>query len=87
MSSESRSFGRRLVVAAVCLPGLLAAPEALAAVSCSVSAVGPAFGVYSPAGASAALANGSITATCTLLSGGTTTVNLVSSYSTGASGT
>jgi spore coat protein U-like protein len=31
--------------------------------------------------------NGLVTATCTLLSGGATTVNLVSSYSTGSSGT
>jgi spore coat protein U-like protein len=74
-------------VIAAGLACLFGTSAACAAVSCSVSAVGPAFGVYSPANASAALANGSITATCTLLSGGTTTVNLVSSYSTGSSGT
>jgi spore coat protein U-like protein len=64
----------------------LTAQQALSAVSCSVSAVGPAFGVYSPLNATPTYANGSITATCTLLSGGTTSVSLVSSYSTGSSG-
>jgi len=57
-----------------------------AAVSCSASATGPAFGVYNPLNASPALANGNVTVTCNWLSGGTTTVNLVTSYSTGASG-
>ena len=64
----------------------LAVRTAHSAVSCQVSATGPAFGVYNPLSASAALANGIVTATCTLLSGSTTTVSLTSSYSTGASG-
>jgi len=68
------------------LVSLLAAPLAQGAVSCTVTATGPAFGVYNPLNASPTLANGLVTATCTLLSGGTTTVNLVSSYSTGSSG-
>ena len=65
---------------------LLAAQLAHAAVSCTVSATGPAFGVYNPLSGTPTYANGTVTATCTLLSGGTTTVSLVSSYSTGASG-
>jgi len=68
------------------LLSLLAAPLAHAAVSCTVSATGPAFGIYNPLSGTPTYANGTVTATCTLLSGGTTTVNLVSSYSTGSSG-
>ena len=71
---------------ALLLPSLLAAQLANAAVSCTVSATGPAFGIYDPLSGSPNDANGIVTATCTLLSGGATTVNLVSSYSTGASG-
>jgi spore coat protein U-like protein len=65
---------------------LVASTPALAAVSCSASATGPAFGIYNPLNASPALANGSVSVTCNWLSGGTTTINLVTSYSTGASG-
>jgi spore coat protein U-like protein len=57
------------------------------AVSCSVSATGPVFGIYNPLSATPTYANGQVQASCTLLSGGATTVNIVSSYSTGASGT
>lgn len=66
--------------------GLMSQPVQ-AAVSCSVSAVGPAFGIYSPLSAAPTYANGSITATCTLLSGSTTSIAMVSNYSFGASGT
>ena len=66
---------------AVLLPVL-----AMGAVSCSVTAAGPAFGIYNPLSATPTYANGLVTVSCTLLSGGATTVNLVSSYSTGASG-
>jgi spore coat protein U-like protein len=59
---------------------------AAAAVSCTVSATGPLFGIYNPLSATPTYANGQVQATCTLLSGGATTVNLVSSYSTGHSG-
>lgn len=65
--------------------GLLPALAA-AAVSCTVSATGPLFGIYNPLSATPTYANGQVQATCTLLSGGATTVNLVSSYSTGHSG-
>ncbi len=54
-----------------------------AAVSCTVSATGPVFGIYNPLSAAPTYANGQVQATCTLLGGGATTVNLVSSYSTG----
>jgi spore coat protein U-like protein len=56
-----------------------------AAVSCSVTATGPAFGVYNPLSATPTYANSTVQVSCTLLSGGATTLNLVSSYSTGAS--
>ena len=68
-----------------CCGGLLPA-LATGAVSCSVTATGPLFGIYNPLSATPTYANGQILASCTLLSGGATTVNLVSSYSTGASG-
>jgi len=58
-----------------------------AAVSCSASATGPSFGTYNPLNASPTLANSTVTVTCTLLSGGNTTVNLVTSYSKGNSST
>ncbi len=57
-----------------------------AAVSCTVSATGPVFGIYNPLSATPTYANGQVQASCTLLSGGATTVNMVSSYSTGKSG-
>ena len=68
-----------------CCGGLLPA-LATGAVSCSVSATGPAFGIYNPLSVTPTYANGQVLVTCTLLGGGATTVNLVSSYSTGASG-
>lgn len=71
-----------LVAAGVALLPLAAG----AAVTCSVSATGPAFGVYNPLSATPTYANSTVQVTCTLLSGGATTVNLVSSYSTGSSG-
>ena len=69
------------------LAGASLAPAlAAAAVTCSVTATGPAFGVYNPLSATPAYADGTVQVTCTLLSGGNTTVTLVSSYSTGSSG-
>jgi len=64
----------------------LCAASAHAAGTCTVSATGPAFGVYNPLNVTALTVNGSVTATCTWTGGGTTTFNLVSSYSTGNSG-
>ncbi len=69
---------------AIAAVALVSAP-ALAAVTCSITATGPAFGIYDPLNGSPTLANGNVTATCTLVSGGSTTINLVSSYSAGNS--
>jgi spore coat protein U-like protein len=83
-------MSRMMPVWGLSLAAMLAqaiAQPVVAAVSCSVSAIGPAFGVYSPLSATPNYANGSITATCTLLSGGATSVSMVSNYSAGASGT
>jgi spore coat protein U-like protein len=65
---------------------LLTPLQAFAAAACTFTATGPAFGLYDPLSASPTLANGSITATCTFTGGGATTVNMVSSYSPGNSG-
>jgi spore coat protein U-like protein len=65
---------------------LLGCGAAHAVATCTVSAVGPAFGVYNPLNPAPTLSNGSVTATCTYVSGGTTNVSLVSSYSAGNSG-
>lgn len=65
---------------------LAAAAPAGAAVSCSVSATAVAFGVYNPFSAAPANSNGTVTASCTLLSGPTTTVSLQVSLGTGGSG-
>jgi spore coat protein U-like protein len=65
---------------------LLSCAAVHAAATCTVSAVGPAFGVYNPLNAAPTLSNGTVTASCNYVSGGATTVTLVSSYSTGISG-
>ena len=76
------------VARALGIMAVLALPAAAhAAVSCQVAANGPAFGTYNPTNTSATVANGTLTATCTLTSGNSATVTLTSSYSTGASGT
>jgi spore coat protein U-like protein len=66
---------------------LLGTQYTYAGVSCTVSATGPAFGTYNPLSASPTLANGSVTATCTLTGNSSTTVNITSSYSKGSSST
>jgi spore coat protein U-like protein len=80
-------MGRRALALAAALGSALAPAALFAAATCSVSAVGPNFGTYTPLSAAPTLANGSVTATCTWTSGLATTVNIVSSYSTGSSGT
>jgi spore coat protein U-like protein len=55
-----------------------------AAVTCTVSATGPAFGTYNPLSAAPLLANGQVTASCTLTGNTSTTASLVSSYSIGS---
>jgi spore coat protein U-like protein len=76
----------RLRQGIVGITAVLVAASAHAAGTCTISATGPAFGVYNPLNAVALTANGSVTATCTWTGGGATTFNLVSSYSTGNSG-
>jgi spore coat protein U-like protein len=78
---------RRLLAAAALwvLAGELC--QAAGTVSCSVSATGLAFGIYDPSSGSPTLTNGLVTMTCTLVSGGASFANPVSSYSTGSSGT
>jgi spore coat protein U-like protein len=67
---------------------LACAPAGLqAAVTCTVSATGPAFGIYNPLTTTPTLADGQVSASCTLTGTTTTTVSLVSSYSAGSSGT
>ena len=60
--------------------------SAFAAATCTAAATGPVFGVYNPLNASPTLANGTVSVTCTWTGGGSTTVNVVSSYSAGHSG-
>jgi spore coat protein U-like protein len=64
----------------------VAGSSAHAAATCTAAATGPVFGVYNPLNASPTLANGTVSVTCTWTGGGTTTVNVVSSYSAGNSG-
>ena len=75
------AFAFALALGLACLP-----VAAIAAVSCTVSAVGVAFGTYNPLSATPTYANGSVQATCTLTGTTSTTVTLTSSYSAGASG-
>ncbi len=80
-----RASPRFAVACALGLGSLFSAAPAPAAVSCSISATGPAFGVYNPLQAAPTYANGVVTANCTWLSNPTpVTVTIVSSYSTGA---
>jgi spore coat protein U-like protein len=64
----------------------LIAARAEAVVSCTVTATGPAFGIYNPLAGAALDSNGNLAVTCTLLSGGTTSVTPQVRLSTGASG-
>jgi spore coat protein U-like protein len=61
-------------------------PAGAATWTCSVSATGPAFGVYNPFATTADEENGAVNATCTLLSGNAATVTITDSFSTGSSG-
>lgn len=63
---------------------LFATTDAKAQVTCSVSATGPNFGIYNPLTAAPTLANGTVSASCTLVGNTNTTVNLTSSYSIGS---
>jgi spore coat protein U-like protein len=72
-------MSRTLLFVLLALPGL-----AGAAVTCSVTATGPTFGIYNPLAGAPLLANGQVTASCTLTGTTSTTVSLVSSYSIGS---
>lgn len=78
-----RGHGLRVALAAA---SVLLSPVAGAVATCTVTATGPAFGLYNPLNTSATLANGSVTATCTWLSGGASNISMVSSFSPGNSG-
>lgn len=66
---------------------LLVSPPSMAAVDCTVTATGVAFGVYDPLLSAADDSTGSIDVTCTYLgSGGVTTINYTVTLSSGASG-
>ena len=65
---------------------LILARPAQALVTCTASATGVAFGIYDPLNATPAVSTGSISVTCTLLSGGGTTVAVQADLSTGTSG-
>jgi len=86
-SSPGMFSARALLRAVTILVLVLGVQCTYAAVTCTVSATGPAFGTYDPLNPSPTLANGSVTATCTLSGNTSTTVNITSSYSTGSSGT
>jgi spore coat protein U-like protein len=79
----SPSLPRNLLwaVCVAVLPG-----AAAAAVSCTVTATGPAFGTYNPLSPTANVANGQVQISCSLTGNVNTNVTVVSSYSTGASG-
>jgi spore coat protein U-like protein len=71
-----------LAAAVLAVLAVLAAPAASAAVSCSVTATGVAFGVYTPMQATALTSNGTIAISCTGVLYDVATVSL----STGLSG-
>ena len=80
-------MSRRALAATVCSLALgLVAARAEAVVSCTTTATGPVFGIYNPLAGGALDSNGSLAVTCTLLSGGTTSVTPLVRLSTGASG-
>lgn len=67
---------------------LCAVGSALGAqVTCSVSAVPVAFGIYDPLNASALLSSGSVVTTCTVTAGQAKQTTVTSSFTSGSSGT
>jgi spore coat protein U-like protein len=66
---------------------LLAGLEARAAVDCSLAATGVVFGVYDPLASDPDDSSGSVTVTCTHLSGGSEGISYTVGLSTGSSGT
>ena len=84
MTPRDRNARVRRLLLGVC--AIAASNGAYAAATCTAAATGPVFGVYNPLNASPTLANGTVSVTCTWTGGGSTTVNVVSSYTTGNSG-
>jgi len=86
-AAAAPGHGARALAAAIFALTPVASLGAASVVSCTISvAGGVAFGVYNPFSATPTYSNGTVSASCTLVSGPATTVNLVSSYTTGASG-
>lgn len=79
-------FESWLLRGATGLAAALLVASVQAAGTCTISATGPAFGLYNPLNAAPTTANGSVTGSCTWTGGGSTTFNLVSSYNGGNSG-
>ena len=79
-----RRSGSRSVVWLLLL--LLTGTEARAAADCAVSTLGVAFGIYDPVSAAPDDVAGSVTVTCTYLSGGATQLGYTVALSTGSSG-
>lgn len=77
---------RTLALATAGLALALTAAPARAVVSCTVAAVGPAFGIYAQLSPTSLRSNGSVSLTCTLVSGGPVLVAGVVTLSTGSSG-
>ena len=76
---------RPLLGAALAL-GFTAEAWGGAQATCTVSAIGPAFGVYAAAAPMPLNANGSVTVSCTLVAGSNLLVTAVTSLSQGSSG-
>lgn len=83
MSQAASTRARAPALLAGAALAVLAAPAAYAAVSCSVTATGVAFGIYTPLQTGALAANGTIAISCTGVLYDVATVSL----STGLSGT
>lgn len=84
-SREATTIGIRALVAMLLL--VVAAPVVAGTVSCSVSATGVSFGGYDVFAASQITSTTTISVTCTLQSGGTTTVNYAIALAPGSSST
>jgi spore coat protein U-like protein len=81
---ERRRIALRGLALATC--GLLASFELRAAVDCSISTSGVAFGLYDPALATPSDSAGTVTVRCSHISGGASRLNYAVLLSTGSSG-
>jgi len=76
--------GRAAPGLALCL-AVACGPAAAATYTCTLSVTAPNFGAYNPFQTTPDQVNGTLSATCTLLTGGAATVSLLDSFSTGSS--